>query len=200
MIFSSFFLGIFSLAVGVIAYVPYFRSILSGHTKPHMFTWLIWSLLSGIAFFAQQKGGAGAGAWATGFEMVACFSVAAVSFFVGEKDITRSDWVSFLTALCAIPLWRITQEPFAAVLLVSVIDTLGFYPTFRKSWMKPGEELLWTYTLSASKYVLALFALDAVNWTTALYPAVVVISNMSFVLLALCRRHALKRPHGGNSE
>ena len=38
--------------IGVVGYVPYFRDIFRGTTKPHPFSWFLWALLAGIAFAA----------------------------------------------------------------------------------------------------------------------------------------------------
>ena len=59
------FLGIFAIVIGIYSYIPYFRDIVAGRTKPHAFSWFVWALLTGIAFFAQLHGKGGAGAWVT---------------------------------------------------------------------------------------------------------------------------------------
>ena len=55
-------LGIFAILIGIYSYIPYFRDIFTGRTKPHAFTWFVWFLLTAIAFFAQLAGNGGAGA------------------------------------------------------------------------------------------------------------------------------------------
>ena len=55
------------------SYIPYFRDIYSGKTKPHAFSWFIWSLSACIAFAASIVKGGGAGAWVMGMSGAACF-------------------------------------------------------------------------------------------------------------------------------
>ena len=181
----------FSLIVAVISYTPYTISIFRGRTKPHAFTWVIWAALTTIAFTAQIAEGAGPGAWATGFTALVSFCFVGLALFKGEKDITRSDWITFLSGIAAIPLWYTMDSPLYAVILITVIDALAFYPTFRKSWYKPSEELPITYILSAVKFALALAALQTFNWTTVLYPASLVFMNSIFVVMVTLRRRAL---------
>ena len=97
--------GVFSITLAVIAYVPYIRSIFEGKTRPHVFTWVIWMLLTIIAFSIQMTQGAGAGAWATGVTGVLCVVIFLASLRHGETHITRSDWLTFIAALLAIPIW-----------------------------------------------------------------------------------------------
>lgn len=183
--------GWISLVFATAGYIPYFYSIWLGRTRPHGFSWFIWGLLTAIAYFAQAQNGAGAGSWATGVTACVCLLVSIISLFKGEKQITLSDWLTFIAALAAIPLWYVTENAFYAVLLITLIDVLGFWPTFRKSWHRPHEEHPLTYFLSAVKFMLAMLALESFSWTTALYPASLVIMNGLFVIMVLYRRLAL---------
>ncbi len=178
----------FSLVIAVVSYIPYLRSILQGQTKPHVFSWLVWGVLTGIAFLAQKTDGAGPGAWATGFTAIVSGVFVVLGLFKGEKNITRSDWISFVSALAIIPVWYFTSNPLLAIILVTLIDMLGFYPTFRKSWAKPTEELPFTYILSAIKFFVAMCALDHFSWITALYPASLVIMDTAFVVMIAWRK------------
>ena len=183
-------LGIVAVAVGLISYAVYFRSIFYGRTKPHMFSWLVWGLLEGTAFFAQLSSGGGSGAWVTGATAALCFVVFAAALKKGEKQITRLDWYSLLGAFLGLALWGVTSNPLIAVIIVSATDFLGFVPTFRKSYHKPHEEAAMLYFLSIVKLVFALFALESFNPTTAIYPATLVLTNAAFVAVLLVRRRS----------
>jgi hypothetical protein len=184
--------GWISLFVAVVGYGPYVRGMYLGTTRPHAFSWFIWGLLTAIAFFAQKTGGAGPGAWATGLTAIVAFGISAFAIFRGEKQIARSDWGTFLAALSILPIWAMTDDPLLAVWLVTFIDALGFYPTFRKSWHHPHDELVLTYNLSTLKFILALLALQNFSLTTALYPASLVVMNGAFVGMVLWRRRVLR--------
>lgn len=51
----------------------YIGSILKGQTKPHLYTWLVFTILTAIAFLAQIKDGAGPGSWMLGITTISCF-------------------------------------------------------------------------------------------------------------------------------
>ncbi len=191
---STTFLGIAATVIGLAGYVPYFISIFRGETKPHVFSWFVWATLMAIGFVIQVVEGGGPGAWVTGASSAICYVVAAIGCFYGEKNITRSDWATFLSCLAAIPLWYATKDPLWSVFLISLIDILGFYPTFRKSWSKPYEEHSVVYTLSGLKHFISLFALTKFTLTTAVYPLVLVVMNVVFVTMLFIRRRAVPRP------
>ncbi|MFN3716380.1 MAG: hypothetical protein ACK4R8_06615 [Thiobacillus sp.] len=56
-----------AMALTFVAFVPYFRSVFSGTTRPHVFSWVVWGSNTSVAFVATLSAGGGAGAWALGF-------------------------------------------------------------------------------------------------------------------------------------
>lgn len=185
-------LAVISVAIVLYQYIPYVISVFKGKTRPHIFSWFIWGVLTAIAFFGQVVDDAGPGAWVTGFTAAGCLLICMLCYKYGEKTITRSDWISFICGLAAIPLWLVTNNPLTAMLVITVVDALAFYPTLRKSWHKPYEELLQTYALSGTKFLLAIFALENFTPTTWLYPVSLVLMNYGFCVIILWRRNSLK--------
>lgn len=161
-----------------------------------MFSWLIWGTISGIGFAAQAAEGAGPGSWARGFGSVTCFLLAGISYFKGEKDIKRGDWVTLAVALSAVPLWVLTKTPFWSVLIVCFIDTIGYLPTVRKSWLRPQEELAVSYLFSCLGAAFSLLALEQYTPSTWLYPLVLTLSNGAMWLFLHARRRAKNLEHG----
>lgn len=45
--------GVLSTVLAVYCTVPYIRSILAGRTKPHQFSWLVFTIMNGIVTVAQ---------------------------------------------------------------------------------------------------------------------------------------------------
>lgn len=180
--------GVLSLLVGFYASGTYIVSILRHRTKPHLFSWAVWGLLTLIGFLAQIHDGAGPGAWAMGLSVITILIIVLLSFWYGEKNFTRSDKIAFASALIAIVPWLMTEDPFGSVLLISLIDLVAFYPTFRKSWHKPYEEHLTGYNMANLKFILALFAMNTYTVNTTFYMAVCVAANLVFVAFCLIRR------------
>ena len=191
--FNKELIGLASLAIALVSYLPYIRSIFVAKTRPHAFSWLVWGTVSMIAFVAQISEKAGAGSWVTGFSATMCLGVGVLAIFRGEKQIARSDWISFLLTLSAIPLWIATKDPLWSVLLVTGIDAAAYYPTFRKSYAKPDEELALRYVLTAVKHFLSLAALENYTLVTAVYPFVSFFMEVAVAVFLMERRFALSK-------
>jgi hypothetical protein len=187
-------LGLLSVFLSVVSYVPYVRSIFVANTKPHAFTWLVWGTVMAIAFVAQLSDRAGAGSWATGLSAAFCLGIGVIALFRGEKHITRGDWIAFLVTFLAIPLWVVTSDPLWSVLLVTAIDAVAYYPTFRKSYAKPDEELAFKYVLTVIRYLLSLLALEHYTVVTSVYQLVSIVMEAGIVVMLLWRRAVLKKP------
>ena len=184
-----FILGLAAIALSFISYIPYVYHLFKNKTKPHIFSWFLWGLLSGIAFLAQISENAGPGSWVVGFTTAICFFIATASYIKWKRDyITKFDWVCFIAAIFGAVLWAVTDNALTAVIVVSIVDALAFVPTFRKTFHQPREETAITFVFSAITMALSLVALENFNLTTALYPASLVFTNMLFVLMTLVRR------------
>lgn len=181
-------LGILATLMAFFSYIPYIRNMLSGKTKPHAFSWLVWGALTAIAFVGQVSDNAGPGAWVTGFTAMVSFFIFITALRTGEKDISKSDWFSLAGAGLAMLLWWATSNPLTAVILITLIDALGFYPTFRKSYHKPHQETAITFAISGLKFIVAIIALENLTLVTWLYPASLVLMNGIFVIMLLIRR------------
>jgi hypothetical protein len=203
--FSSFsnaeVLGFLAVAIGLFGYVFYIRGIIKGEVKPHAFTWFVWGLLTAIGFIAQIVGGGGPGAWVTGMTAAMSFIFAAIGLGASSRIyIAKSDWIFFLSALIAIPIWYFTGSPLWAVVIITVIDAVAFAPTFRKAYFHPQTENMWTYLFSGIKFVFGIAALQTISITTVLYPLSLVFANGAFVAMSLWRRRVLVRTQGSTED
>ena len=193
-------LGLLSVAIAAVAYSRYFWNIYKKRTKPHAFTWALWTLITAIAFFAQRTQDTGPGTWALGSDTVMNFVCAILAIRWGEKNITKSDWAAFLGALAAIPVWVLASNPLGAVFLVTLIDALSFYPTIRKSYLKPREETGFMFGMSALRFIISVLALESFTFVTAFYPLFIAVANISLVTMLLWRRAALAKRAAENGK
>ena len=148
-------------------------------------------MVAGIAAAARGAGHAGAGTWGSWANAASCLSVTILALVWGEKNITRSDVVAFLAALSAIPVWLATDNPLLAVIIVASIDVLGFYPTVRKSYIKPHEEMTFNYWVANGNHILSMLATTVYSLTTVLAPVVMFTANTAFIVMLLWRRRVV---------
>ena len=86
-----------AIALTFIAFFPYIRSIQQGKTRPHAFSWVIWSCCTFIVFLAQLSDKGGAGAWPIGVSGIITIYVAILAYIKKtDSMISRIDWLIFL--------------------------------------------------------------------------------------------------------
>ncbi len=184
-------MGILSTLLASSTLVLYIISIFKGQSKPHIYTWMVWTILASIGFAAQISDNAGSGAGAIGSVALLCALITMISIKYGNKNHTNIDRAFFLLSLLALLPWYIFQSAQWSVIIISIINVVGFFPTFRKSWKAPHEEKLIPFFLTSIAMFMSLFALNELTITTALYPCVIGVSDATFVFYALWRRKIL---------
>ncbi len=169
----------------------YFAQVFRGNTRPHAFSWFIWGVISSIGVAAQIAEGAGVGSYPRLFGAISCFVIVAICFKHGEKNITRTDWITLLVALSTIPLWVATQTPIYSVILVCLIDTMGYLPTVRKAWHKPQQEAFLGYYISGVGAFFSILAIETYTPSTWLYAAVLTATNLMMGSYLFLRRRSV---------
>jgi hypothetical protein len=175
-------LGLIAVVIGFIGYADYVRDIFRGNCKPHLFTWIIWLCVTSIALLGQLSDNAGAGAWTTIFGVIFCLFIVSLSFKYGSKTRYKSDYYCLIGVGFAMTLYFITHTLVWSVLLISMIDVMGFIPSIRKSLKNPHNENATLYQLCSIRDIFSIFALSHISFLTAFYPICLFIINGSFGL------------------
>lgn len=181
-----------AIGLTIYSYFPYIRDILLKKTQPHLYTWLVWIITVGTAAAGIWQGG---GNYATFVLLVDVIFVAIIflfSFKYGTKNITRSDTIALIVALAAIIIWWKMESPLLAVLMVSVIDGLGYIPTFRKSFAEPWSETLSFWGIMAISNVLVIISIADYNLQTIVFPATLGVANIGLWSVCFFRRKTIK--------
>jgi hypothetical protein len=185
--------GVLSSLVAVVCFIPYLRDIFKKHTQPHAYSWLVWTILQIVGVTAQFADGAGYGAWGLTIGAFFCFTIFLLSFKYGTKNITKFDGACLAASLVATVAYLVLHNPLWAVIIVAVVDFVGFLPTFRKGWQEPNTETPSTFALSALANFFSLLALQNYTTITVLYIASLLVTNSSFVFMILLRKQILAR-------
>ncbi len=169
----------------------YAFGILKGKTKPHLYTWLIWSMVAFTVAAGQIYDGAGAGAVIAILAGFNTLAIAILSLSRGSKDITQSDKILLLGCLIAIVLWPLTKSPLWSVIIVTIIDLVGYIPTIRKSYYRPHEESIYVFAIFLVTVSLGLLALHNYTLVTMFYFIAMNIANIGMAVLLIVRRQKL---------
>jgi hypothetical protein len=162
----------------LVSVVPYLRAIIKGTTKPRVVTWLVWSILTGIAAAATFSDGQYPTAILLTFATIATLSVVVVGWHRGDKKIERLDIACLIAAFAGIVLWQVFNAPAIAVIATIAIDFVGGIPTLIHAWKKPHEETAITFFLWASAGLCTLIVVSHWTVTSAAYPLFLVAMNI----------------------
>jgi len=150
---------------------------------------VIWGSTTFVVFLAQLADKGGAGAWPIGVSGVITLYVAFLAYLKkSDNRITASDWMFFIVAMSSLPLWYFTSDPLSAVLVLTLVDVIGFGPTFRKAYCYPFDEQLRFFVIMAVRNLVSILALENYSQTTVLFPASIAFACIVFILMVLYRR------------
>jgi len=184
-------LGILATLIAIFGYLPYLKDTFKGKTKPHIFSWFLWGLVSLIAFGIQVTNKGGFGSLPNLVMVVICLIIFIRAIKNGTKEISKIDIVSLVLALMAIILWLIAKQDLLSIIFIIFVDIFSFLPTFRKSWNKPGEETLVTWIMNAIRQILIIFALEEINIINAAYPVYALTAVGLFCVMLIYRKKKL---------
>lgn len=186
------FLGILAVIITFIGYAPYVWNTLKGKTRPHIFSWFTWALVTFLVFALQLYGKGGAGTYTTLAAAFLCTLIFILGLKNGKRDITKFDVIVFIFSLIATSIWVFAKQPIISTLLLVAINTLATLPTIRKSWKDPNSETLFLWEMAALRNFLGILALSNYSVLTWLYPATNVLANVIESLVLIFRRRRLK--------
>jgi hypothetical protein len=192
MYYREIFVSI-AIVLTLVSFYPYIRSIQKGETKPHYFSWIIWGLTTTLSSFTQLADSGGVGAYSVFIAGIICFYIAYLAY-QQKRDYTidRGDWITFYVALGSLVVWYITSNPLWTALILTMVDSIGFIPTFKKSYNYPWEEHIGFYLLISVKNLFSIVAMENYTITTTIFLWVINILSVFFIFFLLWRRKRLQ--------
>ena len=182
--------GTFAIVLTFVAFAPYIRSILKNQTKPHLFTWIIWSVATLTVGTAQIYHGGGYGSISIAISGVLTVFVAFLAYLKKtDNSIKKIDYVFLYLSAFAILLWYIVSDPLYTVIILVFIDLCGCIPTMRKAYEKPFEERIFIFLISALRNGFSLVALNEYSVVTTLFQVVTGFASLIIVGIILLRRN-----------
>lgn len=179
------------MLVATVAFLPYFRDIFLKKTKPHAYTWLIWTITQSTALAGLWYGKGGWGVLPLLIGTFLVFFVFLLSFKYGTRNITKGDTLVLIAALLAIVVWWQLHSPLLAVLMVSAIDVLGYLPSFRKTFKEPWTETASSWAIFSLSNIFTMFALKEYNFLTLTYLLSITSANIILLIICLMRRRVI---------
>ena len=176
-----------AVAASVYGYVRYGREIPKKTLKPRPFTWLIWGILSTCVTIIQIQNDANLGTIGAALGAVSGFVLAGMAWYYGHRKIYTLDVVSLVLAGIVLAAWAFVGDAATAIAATAVY-LIGFAPTVTRAWKAPHKERRTTFAMSVVKYTISFILLDSISIETAVYPVVLAVANLAFIVMLLMRR------------
>jgi hypothetical protein len=182
---SEYFV-ILGFAIQIIGSFGYCLDTLRGKIQPNRITWLLWSLIPMVAFFAQRSQG-------VEMQSLMTFSVGFIPLFVllasffnakAVWKLGKFDFICGFLSLLGILLWYITKEGNIAIIFSIAADFLAAIPTVIKSYTHPQSESINNYfaaILNSIITILTIKKFDFANSSFAFY--ILFINSFIFFLV-----------------
>ena len=181
--------SLLAMALIIPSFLSYLYSVYRQNCSPHFFTWVIWSLTTTTVFFAQWVGHGGFGAWPTGLSCAVTWLITAIAYFQSnDLKMTNIDAFCLFASAVSVLTWVITDSPLWAVIIITLVDLLGFIPALREAYYDPLHENVGFFVLFIIRSCLSLLALESYSITTVLFPAAVSLMSLVFVVMVKWRQ------------
>ena len=184
-------LGILSVVMAILAAVIYVFQTLRGEVRPHPLSWFLFGILSATGYWVQRDQGANQGSWTLLAMTIICFIFVAVSVARGERSFSRQEWAFAVAGGAVFVVYLFTREANIAAALTTVVDALGYGPTFIRGWTHPKKDSVTSFALNGAKFVPSLMAMDPISFATSFYPATLMMLNAAVSIMLMIRRRAL---------
>lgn len=181
------------IILGLTAYIVYFRAIFQGETRPHFYTWMIWGILGTTASLISFRNGWGWWVLVPTMMWLLNTTLAIIAFFYGEKHISKRDKILLSFCCLMFLFWLVTKDDLGTIIIACLIESVGFYFTWKKSYSKPFQEDLNSYIIWTFEFFFAVLAIEHISVTNWLYPSYLFVSEFAFVAFLVWRRKIMKK-------
>lgn len=163
--------ALLALLLSLLAFFSYIRDTIACRTQPQRASWLIWSVLSSIAFFTQVAEGATTSLWFIGAQFARTFSILKLSIWYGSGSyLSRRNLTIFAAAAVGLLLWYLLENTAYALAIVIMISAMGGYATVAKAYRAPESETLSTWFMLMAASICGVASVGVLHWMHMAYP------------------------------
>jgi hypothetical protein len=184
-------LGLLSVALAILAAIIYIAQTLRGEVRPHPLSWFLFGILSLTGYLVQRDEGARQGSWTLMAMTIICFLFVAASVARGERSFSRREWAFAVAGGAVFVVYLFTRQSNVAAAMTTLVDALGYGPTFVRGWSQPKKDSVASFALNGIKFVPSLMAMDPISFATSFYPATLMVLNAAVAIMLVMRRRAV---------
>lgn len=166
-----------------IGFITYIRAILTGKAKPQRMTRFVIMVIVGVAFASLWAAGERTTIWLIGLSFFFTVIMFVLSIPFGMGGMSKLDFVCLSVAFIGIVLWRVTNNPLAALFSSIFADFVGCIPMLVKTYHHPETEDPVLFLLSAVASFLTILAAPDFAVESVSYPLYLIGINTAMVYM-----------------
>ncbi len=178
---------ILAVFIGFAGSANYIFNTLKGQTKPNRVTWLLWTLIPMVAFFAMLDKDVGITPLILTFVSAFIPLMTFCATFLDRKafwKITKFDYICGALSLAGVAAWAVTQEGNLAIVFAIIADSLATLPTLVKSYKNPESESWPNYLCGAIYAFITILTIQEWTFASVAWPInIMVACTVLFVLI-----------------
>jgi hypothetical protein len=151
--------GILSTLCAIYVGLPYMRTIIRGETRPHQYTWLIYTIMDGIIVVSQYLAGGRLSVLAYFVYFIYAAVIFGLSLKYGVRNSSSYDRLLLGFALATIVLWALTRNNTLAIWLTVLIDSYATTMLILKVRKHPGSEPLYLWCIGSAALLFSSLSL-----------------------------------------
>jgi hypothetical protein len=187
------FFTIAASIIFIVGIIPYIHDIHHKRVKPHVLSWLGWTFVTTLGFFAMLSDVFNWGAFVVLANAISCLIVVIYSLVTKTAVFKSSkfDLVFFILGLVGLILWQYFDNPDLAIIFAIFADMTFAIPTIIKTYKEPSSETIFPWSMAALSGLLSLFAISYVSFTEIAYPIYLLVFDsilLSLIIFGLRRQ------------
>jgi hypothetical protein len=150
-----------------------------GKTKPNRVTWILWTVIPLITFFAQLSKDVGISSIFALVYGLGPLLVLIASFTNKHAywKLTAFDYICGFISILAVVFWIITGDGTTAIILSIVADFAAGLPTLRKSFYDPKSENSAAYIAGIASGGITLLTIQTWNIASFSFPLYILLDS-----------------------
>lgn len=166
-------------AITFVGILIYAIDTFKGKTRPNRVTWILWTIVPFITFFAQLNEHVGLSAvYALSYAIgPLCVVIASFANKKAYWQLTIFDYLCGGISLLAIILWAITGDGMVAIIFSILADFAAGLPTLRKAFFDPESENISAYLAGVFSATITLLTIQSWTVATYLFPLYILVDS-----------------------
>lgn len=169
----------------------YCRGIWRGDTRPHPFTWGVWSAIGVTGLASNLAAGGGSVVIMLAVVTITQASIFFLSLKRPPEDIPVH-WSAWAICLGGLVLWLVAHQPLYAAIGVVLADGVAAWPTIQNAWRNPDCEPPAIWLIDGLALAIGVLSVETFSLAALLYPVYLAIGCMTIGVVALARGRRLR--------